>query len=452
MKQNKLFGLTSVLLVLLMALFSFNGCSTLEDIIGSEDNTSSAVIDNTDTDNNTSEPDSSVGIGETLWIHHLPQGEVQHYASLGEPLAIGPDGTLYYEAGGHGWNTTNWDPIEIYAVNKSDGSLKWKSEPLAIWHINGNIMIGDEGNVYAASYTKLYSLNPSDGSVNWVWEVPHTLPDSNGNDVNTYGELGFMTLTNSNDIIIKTMGSGSYFRAYYCINPEGTTKWYQFNSSYSSGPMSIGKDGMLYDITKIDNIYVLAVRDPGTGLLSWTLPIETSNLLYNNLVFTEDGDVITFTRGDNLARISTTSHQVKWEIASGASRRFKFIAPDGNIYVYSQFTGWYIYDASNGNQINSGLFISSQPINIDDKFQIYGTLRDDEGFVKVTDKVGTESWRTSMMVGGATITVSDNVLYFWSTDNGEQALFALKTDGSLSHSGWPRFWHDNRNTFNFNKR
>ena len=38
--------------------------------------------------------------------------------------------------------------IQIYAVNKSDGNLQWKSEPLSTWYINGdNFMVGNVGDI-----------------------------------------------------------------------------------------------------------------------------------------------------------------------------------------------------------------------------------------------------------------------------------------------------------------
>jgi len=49
----------------------------------------------------------------------------------------------------------NWEAERIYAVNKTDGSLKWKTEPLDMWHLNSNIMIGDDGTIYIEAYTKL---------------------------------------------------------------------------------------------------------------------------------------------------------------------------------------------------------------------------------------------------------------------------------------------------------
>ncbi len=387
----------------------------------------------------------SKSIGETLWIHQLPQGENKHYIS--GSLAIGKDGTIYYEAGG---GQSNWDPVQIYAVNKSNGSLKWKSEPLMSWGA-GTILVGDQGNIYVASYTKLYSLNPSNGSINWVWEVPEHLPGSNGNPVYTYGALGNMVLANNNDIIIKTSGSGSYYRAYYCVSPAtGTIKWFQFTPG-TNARTSIGKNGMIYDFSSIAGVLSLTSRSSSNGVLNWSMPVTSNPSSGNNIAFADNGDIITLINLHTLARIDSNNHQILWETETDNSAYFKFIAPNGNIYIFSQWSGWSIYDSKTGNIINSSLNISSQPFNYDKRNHIFGTINDYEGIMHVTDNVGNEIWRSKIGVDGSSIVLSDNVVYFHSLYNGEESIFALKTDAGLVHAGWPRFSHDNRNTFNFNK-
>ena len=396
-------------------------------------------------------PVENHNVGDTLWIHHLPQGEVTHYIS--GPLAMGTDGTIYYEAGGHGWNGTNWDPVQIYAVNKSDGSLKWKSAPLMSWHKNGEtIMVGDKGNIYVSSEYKLYSINPSDGSFNWVWEVPKTLTDANGKEVWTYGELGYMCLTNNNDVVIKTMGSGFYHRAYYCLTSDKTIKWIKFNDISSHSRMSVGKDGNIYDITTIDNIYVLTSRNPDNGALNWSLPVSV-NSGYNNITFTSDGDIITETSGDTLSRIDLVTQHIEWQtdipIYTGSSS--KFISPDGNIYVRSFYNGWYIINPDNGIADVIGEGLPSSILNIDEKKQFYGIINAWHPNLLVTDNQGNEIWKTQTEIDAGTVTIMDNAVYFRASDNGQESIFALQTDASLTHSGWPRFSHDNRNTWNFNK-
>lgn len=387
-------------------------------------------------------PDDTNKLGDTLWIHQVPQEDPVHY--IGKSLAIGTDGTLYYEASG---GQTNWDPVQIYAVNKSDGSLKWKSEPLMSWHINGfDLMVGDNGNIYVASEYKLYSINSSDGSFNWVWEVPQTLPGENGNDVYTYGELGPMALTNDNDIIIKTTGSGSYYRALYRIGNDGIMQWYRFIGS-DEAPITIGNDGIIFDFEHSSESFLTATN-PENGSLIWSIPalIVSGS---NNIMIAGNGDVITKTYGDTLARINPSNGNIEWKVSVASSNNQKYMDADENIILYDQFTGSYIYNSTNGSLIKGGLSLP-HGIAIDSKNQIYGTLSDNDPILSVTDEDGNIAWQCEVgHVGYYAPVISDDNAVYWITQ--DQRVFSLRTDAGLAHSGWPKFSHDKRNTFNVNK-
>ena len=390
-------------------------------------------------------PDDENKVGDTLWIHQVPQEDPTHY--IGSSIAIGIDGAIYYEAGGHGWNGTNWDPVQIYAVNKSDGSLKWKSEPLMLWHINYGPMVDDNGNIYVASEYKLYSINPLNGSFNWVWEVPSTLPGENGNDVYTYGELGAMALSNNDGIIIKTTGSGSYYRALYKIGNDGTMKWYRFIGAETT-PVTIGKNGTIFDYEHANNVVYLTATNPESGSLIWSVP-GNSLSSYNNIMIASNGDLITKAPDNTLARINSSNGNTVWEISAGTWQDDKYMDINENIILYDQFTGSYIYNSTNGNLIDGELSLP-HGIAIDSKNQIYGTLSDNNPILSVTEENGNILWQYEVGHVGyyAPVISDDNVVYWVSDDN---SIIALKTDAGLAHSGWPKFSHDKRNTFNVNK-
>jgi hypothetical protein len=87
-------------------------------------------------------------------------------------------------------------------------------------------------------------------------------------------------------------------------------------------------------------------------------------------------------------------------------------------------------------------------VSIDDKNQLYGVLSDYNPILSVTDEDGSVKWESSMGISGYTIAVSSDKIVYFISDN---KIFALQGDGALAHSGWPRFTHDNRNTFNASK-
>ena len=117
----------------------------------------------TSCDINSDPPAPSTNVGDTLWIHEKPLVENTTWIR-DMPMAIGKDSNIYYLADG-GNNT--FEPIRVYAINKEDGSLKWKTAKLASSHPGSNIVVGDEGTVYIISNTKLYSIDPNTGSINW---------------------------------------------------------------------------------------------------------------------------------------------------------------------------------------------------------------------------------------------------------------------------------------------
>jgi len=307
-------------------------------------------------------------------------------------------------------------------------------------------MVGDNGNIYVASEYKLYSINPSDGSFNWVWEVPKTLPGENGNDVWTYGELGAMALTNDNDIIIKTTGSGSYQRALYRIGNDGTMKWASFRSWGVRNAIAIGKNGNIFDFDRGPDGYILTSKDPGTGSLNWSIPVT---YLCSYIFVTDNGNIITKTSDDTLVRINQLNGNIIWKVSAYTYNNVGHMDADENIILFDQFKGSYIYNSSNGSLIKGELSLPHD-IAIDSKNQIYGTLSDWHPFLSVTDEDGNIIWQCKVgHVGYFSPSISDDKIVYWIT--GDQRIFALKTDAGLAHSGWPKFSHDKRNTFNVNK-
>ncbi|NOX18124.1 MAG: PQQ-like beta-propeller repeat protein [Chlorobi bacterium] len=413
------FILLSFLAILLLALTS---CDEINDILN---------------------PEPEANVGDTLWSYQL---EDLHFIET--PLAIAPDGTIYFAAGGGGWNGTDWRAQKIFALNKTDGTVKWQSGELETWHLNSFIVVGDDGTVYVNSGHKLYSINPSNGNFNWVWEVPQSLPGENGVDVYTYGALGHLALANDGDIITVTAESGSYYRAIYKIKAaSGVTSWHRFTSSYTAGnTITVGKDGTIYKFDILDQNYVIIALNPGNGNLIWSTNAYSSSSS-NNISIADNGDLITFVQTDTLARINYSTGQTVWQANVSSWNAEKFIDNNGNIILYNQWSGSSLYSVSNGSLTNGPLTLPHN-VCVDDKNQLYGLISDYDAHLSITDEDGNVKWESSMGIYGYTIAVSeDKVIYFIAGDK----IFALQGDGVLSHSGWPRFAHDNRNTFNANK-
>ncbi len=417
---------TVLAVILLATVLSFNSCDKIDDALNDDNNDST----------------QTTTLGDTLWVHNLSFGENELWIT-DAPLAIGTDGTIYYSAGG---GMSNWEAVRIYAVDKTNGSLKWKTEPLHQWKVNSNIVIGDDGTIYVESYTKLYSISPGDGSFNWIWEVPETI-NVNGQDLYTYGELGPMALANNGDLIVKTTGSGSYYRARYCISPSGTMKWYRFIGAENT-PISIGYDGVIYDFAHDDTHTFLSASDPDSGEILWTLPVYNLVSAGINITIAENGDIITQISSDTLVRINPDNQTFIWKVAAAASEQSKIIGTEGYLYLFDQWAGMYRYDIATGNMVGDPMAIPHYSI-IDSKGQLYGIMSDNNPYLTVTDNSGNIVWenKTDTYLGHPTTLSNEKVVY---TANSKK-VFAIQTDAGLSQSQWPCFTHDNRNTFNYNK-
>ncbi len=403
--------------VLMFSIMVFSSCQQLEDLLN---------------------PEEKGGLGDSIWVHHNPQNAILD----AKAIAIGLDGSIYYSA------YTTSGQMYIYAVNKSDGNLKWRSQALANRQTNSNLVIGDNGNIYVTSYTKLYSINSATGNIDWTWEVPQTLSDGNGNSLYSYGELGPLALSNAGELITKTTGSGSYYRALFCIGTNGTIKWYRFIGS-ELNPISVGADGTIFDFEHDSNGTVLTATNKNTGGLKWSISADgNAASSQNNILIADNGDVITLITTDNLVRINPATHTTVWKTAAGTYQDYKYMDGFGNIILFDQFSGSYLYSSSNGKLTNSGLPLPHL-IAIDSKNHLYGVLNDGNAHLSVTDETGKIIWEneTGIYNGTAAISTEDNIVYV-SIASG---ILALKTDATMAQSGWPRFSHDTRNTFNVNK-
>ena len=387
----------------------------------------------------------NLNVGDTLWTYQLEKTDI-HFSST--PLAVASDGTIYFAAGGNAWNGTEYEQQRVFAINKTDGSLKWKSDYLETWHINSNIVIGDDGTVYVTSAYHLYAINPSDGSFKWTWEVPQSLPGQNGDDY-TYGEIGPIALAKDGSILLATCGSGSYTRKLYKISTSGSIIWhYTLYSTTANTPMSIADDGTIYkiDFFSGDDTYSLIALNPDNGALLWSTKANYNSSGYENILTADNGDVITFVQSDSLARISASTHLPVWKINISGTNSLTY-DKDGNLFLFNQYDGCSVINIETGKVTASSLSLPQHPI-IDENNQLYGVISDWHPHLSVTGKDGTIDWESAVDIDGNSLAVSDDkVIYFFSGDK----LFALQGDAALSKYGWARVTHDNRNTFNAGK-
>ena len=384
-------------------------------------------------------PTPTVTVGDTLWIHEKPIVEKETWIS-DLPMGIGNDGTIYYMAGG-GNNT--FEPLRIYAINKDEGSLKWKTDQMESSHPGSNIVVGDDGTVFILSGHRLYSIDPNTGSFNWEWEVPEQIV-YDGNNVYSYGSIGGLAFANNGDLVLKTVGSGSYYRAMYCVNPQGTTVWYRVIGAVFTN-ITVGSTGIIFDYETWENIPYLYAVNPDDGGVYWRTQMNYYGSSANNIAVTNNGDLLC-SMADSLGLLNHATGEYIWKVLAQTNHKTKLIGIDGLVSVYDQWTGRHYYNISNGAEEKTIESAAGDPMSFDNNGNCYRGAS--PGMVCYNNN-GEVLW--SFNSGGSkahTLTISnDNIIYIVS---GEK-VFAIQGDSPLAQSGWPRISHDNRNTYNYSK-
>jgi outer membrane protein assembly factor BamB len=148
--------------------------------------------------------------------------------------SIADDGTIYIA-------TTGVEtPSYLYAVNPSNGSVKWKYEIGSDFCINPSL--GEDGTIYALCSGKLYAVNP-DGSEKWTYTLGtdyiliYSDPaiSADGTIYVAAGGISEMAVVAENYL--------------YAFNPDGSIRWCkEFDIpclGIESSPV-IGADGTIY--------------------------------------------------------------------------------------------------------------------------------------------------------------------------------------------------------------
>lgn len=158
-----------------------------------------------------------------LYALYLNNGTLKWKYKTGDWIRTSPciadDGTIY---------VVSLDGY-LYAVNP-DGSLKWKTDVGA----GTSPTIGQDGTIYCG-WDHLYAVNPSNGSVKWTFDVGGTMQGG--------------TPCNSVD---GTIYFGTHIGEYdggelIAVNPDGTERWrIMLATDWIESAPAIGSDGTIY--------------------------------------------------------------------------------------------------------------------------------------------------------------------------------------------------------------
>ena len=260
--------------------------------------------------------------GTVKWIHRFDEG------TSSSPV-IGPDGTIYIGVN-NGY---------FYAFNP-DGTIKWETKigtPVTK-EFGGNIdyfsipmtaSIDEDGTIYIASldnYT--FALNSSDGQIKWqfpmrfrsdVWTCP------------TIGEDGTVYVLSCPPKC-----------GLYALNQDGTEKWYySFQNAVYNSP-AIDADGtILLQHSDISfGSKVIALNQDGSEKWTVDIPME----MESTIMIHEDGTyyIGSFSQDETSAGLySLTSNGINWHYTVGGKEIMSTpsLSPDGETIYFGSFLG-----------------------------------------------------------------------------------------------------------------
>ena len=398
--------------------------------------------------------------GDTLWIHETP---VKDSMFIGNSLAIGKDGSIYYSAAG---GTVTWKAAQLFALNEEDGTAKWKTETMDNIGLNSQIVVGDDGTVYAIGSKKLYAFDQDDGSTKWIWEVPETLPyEGYPNGVFTRAGIGGLALTNDGDLICGSVEAGVYWRSLYCIDKNGQKKWHNLdavNGGVGSG-IYIGKNNTAYYYTYIyygnETKEALVAVNAGTGNILWTIPISSWRGVSNNIAIDASGNLFcAFTPEGSTEmkyhRVDGANGTILWSSSEPCNGGEKWIGPDGGLY--EEWSGLYQVNASNGAKT---LVVSCEFGSINQNNRLVSAFTDADYKRKLgvfyPDGLIDFSVPMDGLEGHQLVISDDEVIYgiinLHPVSRLPTKICAIQGNAALANSGWARVNHDNRNTSNWSK-
>ena len=399
-------------------------------------------------------------VGKILWTHNLPDERVSiigqsHGGDLGTRMALGLDGSIYYAAGG---GTATWVETKIYAINKQDGSLKWRSQKLDAVGINSHILVGNDGTIYVIGYMTLYALNPDNGSTKWTWKAPERLENKP-----TGQALANLALQHNGDIVLTAQRGG----AVYCLDTNGKRKWYNLDSQGVPYSISIGPDGTIYSINELylpdyDGGIYLVSRNGVTGKKKWVHKTGRGIGGGNNIVFDANGNLIAsfidFGATENkLHKIDPGSGNIIWSSNFKSGQHGIYLGPDEYAYQVLSPPGKK-YGVYRLNLTNSQIEMVNWSMSfgcIDNQNKLIHNFKDPSDGNKVKlgafSMDGTVVWKADIAnLDDRTFLISNNNVIYASA--GGNQIVAIQGDAPLAQSGWPRLGSNNRNTYSAKKQ
>jgi outer membrane protein assembly factor BamB len=237
---------------------------------------------------------------------------------------IADDGTIYFL-------TTD----SLYAVTpgSSGATLKWQRAGIedssnSFWAATP--AIGSEGTVYIGNKQGvLYAINPTDGSVKWQYQ--------------TGGDLSYVSPVIGSD---GTLYIGSSDKGLFAVNSDGTLKWQFSQFPVIANAAAIGNDGTVYASYLVGGTSPGFCAITPSGVLKWKY--DTSGLSgYFAISLGSDGTVYG-SDGSGIYALTPDNGTLKWTYTASMMQTLSpplppstlAVGADGTIYAL-RFAGFF---------------------------------------------------------------------------------------------------------------
>ncbi len=259
---------------------------------------------------------------------------------------VGKDGTIY--AG-------SIDSF-VYAINPSDGSLKWKYQAASGLAGSGG-SLGPDGTFYIGDATSLYAIDTSNGTLKWKFDTGgYVLSSPVVTDKFVYFGSFYVTAIGPGD------PSGPYDGHVFALDPAtGAVKWSYLTGGAVGASAAIDDTGTVYIGSYDDYMYAF---DGETGAVKWKFLTgghiqssasvsSTNGLLYFG---SHDGTLYAVNRATGtLAWSLTTGSRIVSSPGIGSNGTVYVGSWDGNVYAVNGGTGTVIWKFFTSTTATPGL-------------------------------------------------------------------------------------------------
>jgi outer membrane protein assembly factor BamB len=248
--------------------------------------------------------------------------------------ALAPDGTLYFGA----------DDARVYALDASNGALKWYFTFADGSDTDSSPALGADGTVYIGSDKgTLYALNGQQGTLLWSFKA--------------IGEIsGAPAIGGDGTVYICALNAAKTESVTYAINGlTGNARWQSVQPSQSAPSAAIGSDGTVFVVgvslpgtmdgvgVTVEPRAVVRALDASNGNQKWerwlepgstgvsAVSIDAAGILYLQSEYR-----VAVAGSGKLSALNPMTGAVLWQVAtSGSSNSSPAIGVDGTVYAGS---------------------------------------------------------------------------------------------------------------------